>query len=77
MSRHGCFKIKSHQQDITIILMFKKTTTSTCKNHKFSRKVQEESVAAILTTSISLKMVSMIQWRSSLSLGTTQIGTLR
>ena len=44
-----------------------KATTNTCKIQKLSRKVQEESVEEIETINVSLKILSMIQWKSCLS----------
>ena len=37
-----------------------KPTTKTGKNQKFSRKVREENVEAILNISVSLKILSVI-----------------
>ena len=37
-----------------------KTTTNTCKNQKFRKKVQEESLEAIYTMSVSLKTLNVI-----------------
>ena len=39
--------------------MILKTTTNTCKNQKFTRKVREESVEAIKTITVSLKILSI------------------
>ena len=43
------------------------TTTNTCKNQKFIRKVREASVEAITTIRVSLKNLSVNHWTSSLS----------
>ena len=47
--------ITGHQLDITIGLLIMKTTTNTCKNQNFNRKVLEASVEAIETIRVSLK----------------------
>ena len=47
MRRQRCLLIISHQTNITTSLIIMKTTTNTCKNQKFRRKIREESVEAI------------------------------
>ena len=57
----------SHQRDITISLMIMKTTTNTCKNQKFFRKLRGASVEAKETIRFSLKTLSVNHWTPSLS----------
>ena len=47
MRRKGSSSTVGYQEDIRISLMLMKTTTNTCKDQNFSRKLQEESVEAI------------------------------
>ena len=44
-----------------------KTTTNTCKNQKFRRKIQKESVEGIQTLRRCLKFLYIIHWTSSIS----------
>ena len=47
--------------------MIIKTTTITCKNQKFIRKVREPSVEANENKKVSMKTLSVNHWTSSLS----------
>ena len=48
-------------------MIIKKKTTVKCKNQKIIRKVREASVKAIETIKVSLKILSVNHWTSSLS----------